>query len=434
MEGKVDRRLARLLKRRPDIALQLRPDGEGFLYRPRQLLMSAADAGRDDVKAVLDHLGSNDFDVWREAAQSQPGARMVQQPPRAGDEGFAQALEDSLGLVVRYLPPNVSVPSLVNHFRSSNFGAVDRWPDCGVNHVFIGEQAYGGDPADDPIPADGLVSSMSISELAGAGVTVGVLDTGIDKDAGTNHAILSGHFVPESDDVDPLDGPDRNNLLDKQAGHGTFVAGIVMQRAPAARFDPEALLDANGVGDDAHVSLALAAMLRAKVPIVNLSLGGYVDGDVVPTGLNKALNVIESERLDAVVVAAAGNNGESQPFYPAADPRVVAVAAVKADGRPAKFSNFGPWVDACAIGVGVASTFVKGDWDPAHMHPPGNPAPSFNSPHAIWSGTSFAAPRVAGAIAERMSTMTPPSARKAVEELLPPGGPEHAPGFGQRID
>jgi subtilisin family serine protease len=156
-----------------------------------------------------------------------------------------------------------------------------------------------------------------------------------------------------------------------------------------------------------------------------------VTGDVAPPGLDRALRLLR--QYDAVVVAAAGNNSCSQPFFPAADERVLAVAAIDADGHRARFSNFGPWVDACAIGVDVKSTFVRGKWDKQHMHNPNNPAPNFTHPYAKWSGTSFAAPRVAGAIAERMATMAQPSARQAAAELLQEAasGPV---GFGKRID
>lgn len=430
MEDRASRqRLTRVLRGRPDIALALRGDGEGFLYRPRQLVMSSTDAGRTDVTDLFRYLGARRDDIWKKAAKAEPGTRMSSQPPRCEGEGFDRPLEDSLELVVWYFPPNVCVPSVVNHLRSREDARTDSW--CGVNHVYIGEQAYNGDPADDPSIAQGPVDLLTTSERAGAGVTVGVLDTGIDEDAAENHAILRGHFDIQPGDVDVLDGPDRNKLLDREAGHGTFVAGVLMQRAPAASFDPQAVLDPNGVGDDVTVSRALEAMLRQGHQIVNMSLGGYVTGDVAPPGLDRALRLLTE--YDAVVVAAAGNNSCSQRFLPAADERVLAVAAIDAEGRRAQFSNFGPWVDACAVGVGVTSTFVRGKWDKAHMHKPDNPAPNFTEPFAKWSGTSFAAPRVAGAIAERMATMAQPSARKAAAELLQEAaaGPV---GFGKRID
>ena len=61
---------------------------------------------------------------------------------------------------------------------------------------------------------------------------------------------------------------------------------------------------------------------------------------------------------DVLGVAAAGNQGTCRPFFPAALPEVIGVGAVSAAGRT-WFSNFGGWVDACAPGVDVISTFFR---------------------------------------------------------------------------
>lgn len=102
-----------------------------------------------------------------------------------------------------------------------------------------------------------------------------------------------------------------------------------------------------------------------------------------------------------VVVASAGNHGAKRPYnprpiWPAAMPDVVAVAALGPDNgdgvRLAAFSNYGPWVDVAATGEDVLSTFLTFD-DEEHAF----------TGWATWSGTSFAAPRVAGAIAAEMT-------------------------------
>lgn len=101
-----------------------------------------------------------------------------------------------------------------------------------------------------------------------------------------------------------------------------------------------------------------------------------------------------------VVVASAGNAADNRPSWPAAFDHVVAVAAVTrtADGVvPADYSNFGPWVDACAEGARV-STFVDGT-----SELPGAAPVQFTG-FARWVGTSFAAPHVAGHLATLMTT------------------------------
>jgi len=100
-----------------------------------------------------------------------------------------------------------------------------------------------------------------------------------------------------------------------------------------------------------------------------------------------------------VVVAAAGNSGLCRPFFPAALPTVVGVGALDSAGR-AWFSNFGGWVDACAPGVGVVSTFFFGTTEP--LKPKKSQDHARFDGWAQWSGTSFSAPKVAAAIAQEM--------------------------------
>jgi len=84
------------------------------------------------------------------------------------------------------------------------------------------------------------------------------------------------------------------------------------------------------------------------------------------------------------------------PCWPAASKRVVAVGALAADCTPAPWSNHGFWVDCSAIGEGIVSTYVRGNESPEL-----DPWPdSFGrDAWAVWSGTSFAAPQVAAAVA-----------------------------------
>jgi subtilisin family serine protease len=84
----------------------------------------------------------------------------------------------------------------------------------------------------------------------------------------------------------------------------------------------------------------------------------------------------------------------SRPVFPAAFPGVVGVGAFGPTG-PAAFTNFGPWVDACAPGVDLVGIFFSWSDRPEHLRFRG---------WAIWSGTSFACPIVAGAIARLVTT------------------------------
>lgn len=230
-----------------------------------------------------------------------------------------------------------------------------------------------------------------------------VLDTGLRTAAGQpEHPWLARCLIHDpwldrtagrfNDEDEPDD--DGRGQLDVQAGHGTFISGIISQRCPDAVVHHAGVLSSYGDGDDASVAAAIERIGQrfersgASLDVVVCAFGAYGDG---PPPLADALATLPAS---CVVVAAAGNDGTSRPFYPAALPGVVSVGAVDVDRR-APFTNFGPWVDACAQGVDVVSTFFV-DFDDVSP----NQARRFEG-WAAWSGTSFAAPAVAAAIAQQ---------------------------------
>jgi subtilisin family serine protease len=132
-------------------------------------------------------------------------------------------------------------------------------------------------------------------------------------------------------------------------------------------------------------------------------------------------------------VAAAGNEGDTEPTYPAAFKGVIAVGARQApDGGRACFSNHGIWVDACAMGQRVHSTFFDIEATPEELPPgclPGPPpGPQQFRGFATWSGTSFAAPCVAGAIAARMTDQNVDAVEAAFQLVHANGRPQHPSG------
>jgi len=147
------------------------------------------------------------------------------------------------------------------------------------------------------------------------------------------------------------------------------------------------VLDTTGLGDDASVTREL---LENRAPVVNLSLGGYTEDDRAPTAIGA---VVRALTRSVVVVAAAGNNSSHRPFWPAAFKGVLAVAAYQSSRVPipAKFSNHGAWVDVCAPGTDIVSTFATFPTAKGKAH-------LFDG-WAMWDGTSFAAPQVAAAAA-----------------------------------
>jgi len=253
----------------------------------------------------------------------------------------------------------------------------------GPDHLLRGEPGYGGGPYDAVSAATELPAVEP--HPTRRPVTVAVVDTGI-----VEHpwwARSDWYAGTAANDVDPLDAQPRDGAIDDEAGHGTFIAGIVLRYEPSARVRVERCLDGNGLCSE-HRLVAALHHLRGKADVVNLSLGGYTFDDEASPHVAAAVSALAR---DAVVVAAAGNfANSSDPFWPAGLPDALAVGALDTAGtQKTAWSNDGAWVDAWAVGEAVHSTYVN----------------RFGyQGFATWSGTSFAAPKVAGAIARRYAT------------------------------
>jgi len=219
------------------------------------------------------------------------------------------------------------------------------------------------------LPLDGTYTANQ----TGAGVTVYVIDTGINA----THVDLGGRVTKGRTWVD--DGLGTGDCH----GHGTHVAGIVggtnFGVAKKVTLVPVRVLDCNGTGSAFITAQAIdwvAAQHKAGTPAVaNLSLsGGFSRAE------NEALQRLIADGV-TVVVAAGNNAGDACSYSPASVRRALTVAASDEHDQRADFSNHGPCVDLYAPGVNITSTFGSG------------------SETATMSGTSMAAPHVAGSAA-----------------------------------
>jgi thermitase len=186
---------------------------------------------------------------------------------------------------------------------------------------------------------------------------------------------LSGKVVRGYDyvdnDWDPYDGN----------GHGTHAAGIaaaitnntrgIAGMAPDAKIYAVRVLDDSGSGTLQNVANGIIHAADNGADVISLSLGSPNDSITLKEAVDYAWN------KGVVVVAAAGNDGSSQPAYPAYYSNAIAVAATDSDESKASFSNYGSWVDVAAPGVNIYSTYT-------------------DSSYASLSGTSMATPHVAG--------------------------------------
>ena len=160
--------------------------------------------------------------------------------------------------------------------------------------------------------------------------------------------------------------------------------------------------------------------------VINLSFSGYCEDDDPPRVTQSVLDDLlgdtsngmdcadyrHEEVRDVVVVASAGNSSSCRITWPAGFDNVVSVGALNGS-QPAWFTNYGPWVTACAQGTDLASRYFADAVPGAAPYSDLNEYPGW----AYWSGTSFAAPVVAAAIAQDVIA-SGGSPRDAVERLI----------------
>jgi subtilisin family serine protease len=173
-------------------------------------------------------------------------------------------------------------------------------------------------------------------------------------------------------------------------------------------------------------------MAQAQDPpdLVNLSFAGYVEAGADGIGKMDALGTAVQKLLkrDTIVVAAAGNDLQWAPAFPAALEGVIGVAALDEWGYPAPFTNYGPWVRACAVGMNLVSFFYN-DFVDQDLKFFGYQGTHFQTGWARWTGTSFAAPQVVARLAIELGRGTGP--KQAVETII--GSPDDKfryPNFG----
>jgi subtilisin family serine protease len=132
-----------------------------------------------------------------------------------------------------------------------------------------------------------------------------------------------------------------------------------------------------GAISDIDMGVKIAVELGAKV--LNMSFG-TADSALDPTAPKPHADIVKYALLrGCVLVAASGNSGKREEFWPAAFQGVIAVGSAGLDGKPSHFSTRGDHVALCAVGERVATCNLRG--------------------YQLATGTSFAAPFVAAAAA-----------------------------------
>lgn len=204
----------------------------------------------------------------------------------------------------------------------------------------------------------------------GKGVKIGIIDTGVDT-AHKDLNVAGGKSFIEG----------RTSYRDNN-GHGTHVAGIIgaldnkigmIGVAPKSELYALKALDNDGTGYVSDVIEAINWCIDKKMDIINLSMGINEDIFYLEDAVNRAA------AAGIVVVAAAGNEGKNKINYPAHYPSVIGTGALKTNTSLASFSNRGSGITVTAPGYKIYSTLPGG--------------------FGTYSGTSMAAPFVAGTLA-----------------------------------
>jgi serine protease len=240
------------------------------------------------------------------------------------------------------------------------------------------------------LDADQTSFAAAWGTVTDAGVTVAVLDTGVQGE----HEDLSPRVLQGVEMLAGDGSVTASNGWNDLHGHGTHVAGIIAASrgnglgvagmAPDVSILPVRVLDSNATGWMSDIAAGVYWAVAQGASVINLSLGSMYSFSPLEDALDYAV------ANGVVVVAAAGNSGPESVRYPAAYAAAIAVAAGAPYGRGAvdsysSYSTTSPYVDLTAPGSWITSTLSTRSGTTAK--------------YGAKSGTSMAAPHVAGAAA-----------------------------------
>jgi hypothetical protein len=390
--------------------------------RPRRTALPAREpaAAADALRSVgLDHVVSVDPIGLTRYAKTNPTSinRYAKTNPTAGTEAYAQP--GTGGLEVVSFVGRAPQHEFELQPESGETGSTPRRPVIAFVDTGCGDHDWLPDRTDPPQSDPWVWRRVPAPKPTRAGNTI----VGVDEES-TNPELYGDQSGP------------RDGFLDGASGHGTFVAGILRQASPDANLIAIRVADSDGTVLESELIDALEELARLidggqKVDVLNLSLGYYHETPEDGRFSTRLYDVLRDLRTrKVIVVCSAGNDATDRPTFPAAlwnwpgsdlnvggdEPADIAdhisVGALNPNGRSvALYSNIGDWVSDYAPGTSVLSTTpplrggvqASSRMDLYERRRMTIDADDFTGGFAIWSGTSFSAPYLAGLIAQELA-------------------------------
>jgi len=285
----------------------------------------------------------------------------------------------ALGIYRIRLPEGSDVPSIVEKLTDPGIKRAE------PNYAYPISVPYRGDLASEPVDASPRPVGTGVS------APVAVLDTGLRSDSGLDALVLAS-----------LDSLNPDEPISDSQGHGTqmalIAAGVVKpygtEESPGAYTPIIAVrsVDDNGFTSSYEMIRSIDFALEHGARVMSLSWGSETRSEF----LENALDYANSKNL--VVVASAGNEPTGKPVYPAAYSSVVAVGALRPDGKPWEKSNYGDFVTVNAPGFAALPV-------------------GFHADPGIYAGTSIATAFVANWISNYLS-QNPKATRQELMNAL----------------
>jgi subtilisin family serine protease len=377
--------------------------------------------GDIDYIYVVDRLLARNENVLQ-LLGAMPGLRPADQDEQPEVAGLVRLAIDRVSIDDGE-PGSLTVPELldvIDERLGLSPGPTDEEPLITPVHiVFISKITPFGEPE---FPGGATGPWPAKAQPGGSGVKIGISDTGLQETYQLHSWMtnVAGEKEPPGKKL-----PGGLQRIRPYAGHGTFAAGVAACTAPdAAVYVNNHFTESEGEAEDVIVQKLNQLITTQNPDVVCLPAGLYARNNSTSLPFNQ----LHQMHPDMTLVASAGNDSKSDPFYPAAYPWAIGVGALDPlQQKLASFSNFGSWVKVSALGQGMVNAYAFGEY--TYQEPPKAPAKQVFQGIARWAGTSFSAPLVAGLIAREMEH-SHSTAALAAQAVLAKAQAQAIPGVG----